>query len=455
MPQLRDAHLHLLEHGEELSHLNLSACASLDDALQRIAHEAAHAPAPGAWLTTVGVRTAAWPERRYPTARELHDAAAGRPVLLRSFDHHAMCVSTRALALANITRDTPDPPGGLIERDPSTREPTGLLLESACRLITAALPKPTPEDRRTHLRAALTDLAQQGFVEVHDMLSTPGFARLLLELEARAELPMRVLLYPTREHFGELAAMQHDADLSRSRFVRLAGLKLFTDGTLNSRTAHMLHDFREPIPNHPRGTALMSTSDIISAINHAATAGYPIAAHAIGDGAVRSVLDAIEATPRRSAGSKSGSNSGGNSGGSSGGSSEGSAGGSAGGGHRIEHAQFVDESDIPRFARLNVIASVQPCHLLTDIEAIERFAPHRAERAFPLRDLFDSARAAGRDPRELLWLGSDTPVVPPAPDDNFQAAVHRRRAGTPPERAIAPRQALTRDETLACYTPRN
>lgn len=427
MPQLRDAHLHLLEHGEELSHLNLAACTSLDDALQRIAREAATVRATDHWLTAVGVRTAAWPERRYPTARELHDAAVGRPVLLRSFDHHAMCVSTRALALANITRDTPDPPGGLIEREPSTREPTGLLLESACRLITAALPKPTPSDRRAHLRTALADLAQQGFIEVHDMLSTPSFARLLLESEARAELPLRVLLYATREHFDELARMQHDGDLARSRLVRLAGLKLFTDGTLNSRTAHMLHDFHDPIPNHPRGTALMSTDDIISAINHAANAGYPIAAHAIGDAAVRSVLNAIEATHFVLPGA---------------------------GGHRVEHAQFVDESDIPRFAHLNVIASMQPCHLLTDIEAIERFTPHRAERAFPLRDLFDSARAAGRDPRELLWLGSDTPVVPPTPEDNFQAAVHRRRAGMPSNRAIAQRQALTREETLACYTPR-
>lgn len=449
MPQLRDAHLHLLEHGEELSHLNLSTCAALDDALQHVARAASHGgPALRAgshsfssspthnqspanhWLTAVGVRTAAWPERRYPTARELHDAAAGRPVLLRSFDHHAMCVSTRALALAGITRDTPDPPGGLIERDPATREPTGLLLESACRLITAALPKPTPDDRRAHLRAALADLAHQGFIEVHDMLSTPSFARLLLEFEARAELPVRVLLYPTREHFDELARMQHDGDLARSRLVRLAGLKLFTDGTLNSRTAHMLHDFREPIPNHPRGTPLMSTDDIISAIHHAASAGYPIAAHAIGDGAVRSVLNAIEAAGSLAA-----------------------AHNRATGAHRIEHAQFVDESDIPRFARLNVIASMQPCHLLTDIEAIERFTPHRAERAFPLRDLFDSARAARRDPRELLWLGSDTPIVPPTPEDNFQAAVHRRRAGMPSSRPIAPRQALTREEALACYAP--
>ena len=148
-----------------------------------------------------------------------------------------------------------------------------------------------------------------------------------------------------------------------------------------------------------------------------------IAVHAIGDGAVRTVLDAVEAC----------------------------AGGTDPGGIpglnavRIEHAQFVDETDIPRFARLGVVCSPQPCHLLTDIEAIERLMPHRADRAFPLRDLCNAYTESGTDPAHWVWLGSDAPVVPPDPFDNITAATLRTRApaqGTPAAARIAPAQAL-------------
>jgi hypothetical protein len=198
-------------------------------------------------------------------------------------------------------------------------------------------------------------------------------------------------------------------------------MKLFTDGTLNSRTAHMLRPYADPIAEHPCGTPLMSREEIDAAFERARSEGFDVAAHAIGDAAVRGLLDAYEAV---------------------GGSAH------AGFGLRIEHAQFVDEADVPRFARLGIAASMQACHLLTDVEAILRLTPDRAGRAFPVRELADAARASGRAPCELVWLGSDTPVVPPTPADNVQAAVHRRRdePGCP---AIAPEQAITEDEAWA------
>lgn len=439
---LRDAHLHLAQHGEELSHINLADCPSLHAALERIAAPAharpsaskseadfdgtkpqASGPGPqaGPWLLAVGARVESWPERRYPTARELHDAAAGRPALIRSFDHHAVCLNARALALAGVTRDTPDPPGGLIERDAATGEPTGLLLERACELAWRALPRPGDDEYLEHVRAALADLASRGIVEVHDMLASPRLARALLEMERRGELAIRVRLYAPRDAFEELVRMAA-SELAGSRLVSLAGMKIFTDGTLNSRTAHMLHPFRDPIPGHERGTPLMSVADITDAIRYADALGYPVAAHAIGDAAVRATLDALDAAKPHADG------------------------------QRIEHAQFIDEADIDRFPRTagGVIASVQPCHLLTDIEAIERLAPQRADRAFPLRDLIHAARAAGRAPEDLVWFGSDAPIVPPDPADNLQAAVQRRRAGMDSSRAVAPRQAITEREVRAC-----
>ncbi|HVZ94238.1 MAG TPA: amidohydrolase family protein, partial [Phycisphaerales bacterium] len=280
--------------------------------------------------------------------------------------------------------------------------------------------------------------------ELHDMLATEGLARILLDLEHRGELTQRIRLYATRENFDALFAMteplssrgagvppvsstgSHSAParlISGSRLISLDGLKIFTDGTLNSRTAHMLHPFNDPIPDHSRGTPMMSRNDIAESIALADSHGLPIAAHAIGDAAVRTTLDAIERVKPKARG------------------------------QRIEHAQFVDEADIPRFARLNVIASMQPCHLLTDIEAIERFAPRRAHRAFPLRDLIDAAKHAGHDPARLIFLGSDAPIVPPDPADNLQAAVHRRRAGMPPDRAIAPQQAITHEEAVQLSRP--
>lgn len=399
----------------------------MDEALQRLAAAARERP-PGAWMIARGIRIAAWPEQRYPTAREIDDAASGRPALLRSFDHHALAAGAAALRLAELGPHTADPAGGIIERGPGGA-PTGLLLESACALALRAVPPFTRDERAAHVRAALADLRARGFAEVHDMLATPLLADILLDLEARGELDVAVRLYATREHFDALADRAaesadegDDADpagaptLARSEMVRLSGLKIFTDGTLNSRTAHMLRPFAHPIPEHPLGTALMSPDEIVAAIRHADARGYPIAAHAIGDAAVRAVLDALETAQPECLG------------------------------QRIEHAQFVDETDVARFAELGVIASLQPCHLLTDIEAIERFTPDRAGRAFPLRDLMDAARDAGFEAEDLIWLGSDAPIVPPSPEDNRQAAVERRRAGMAAARAIGPAQSITPEE---------
>ncbi|HVZ93250.1 MAG TPA: amidohydrolase family protein, partial [Phycisphaerales bacterium] len=204
---LRDAHLHIAQLGEELSHLNLADCRSLDDALQRLASVARHSvpgsssapspsgrglgegyppspvslsfspsfscprassPAPQAspWLIAAGARAESWPERRLPTARELHEASGGAAVIIRSFDHHSIAVSARVIELANITRDTPDPAYGVIDRNPATREPTGLLLEKACDLIWRILPTPSLEARINHIRAALAELARHNLTEL-------------------------------------------------------------------------------------------------------------------------------------------------------------------------------------------------------------------------------------------------------------------------------------------------
>ena len=205
--------------------------------------------------------------------------------------------------------------------------------------------------------------------------------------------------------------------------LRLAGGKLFADGTLNSRTALMLAPYREPLPDHPRGRAMTTPRELDNAIRLTESLGLHLAVHAIGDGAVRMVLDAFErtATPRPSASR-----------------------------HRLEHAELIDEADIPRFARLGIVCSVQPCHLLTDIEVLTRQLPHRLHRVLPLRDLIQSGCGPGGDDA-LLWFGSDVPIVRPDPADSLQAAIHRRRVDMPESAAIAWDQRLTESEARAAF----
>lgn len=413
LTNLREAHLHLDALGEELSCIDLSGCASRRECLERLA-EAAKGSAPDRRLKAVGARVEAWKGDGWPGAAEIDDAAGGRMAVIFSFDHHAVVAGAGALRAAGITRETPDPPGGLIGRDPSTSEPTGLLLEEACRAVYRLMPGANDEEYLGHIRLALGALRQFGFVEAHDMLSTPRMASALLELERAGELDLAIRLYATREHFDALAAAKWKSDR-----VRLGGLKIFTDGTLNSRTAHMLTEYADPIPGRPRGTPLMTPEGIEEAIRYADDRGYPVAAHAIGDAAVRATLDAIERA------------------------------GPATLGQRIEHAEFIDEADIGRFAELGVIASVQPCHLLADIEAINHLMPHRAERAFALREIVDAAAEAGFDPGDLIHLGSDAPVVSADPADNLQAAVGRRRAGMSEGERVGATQAISREEALA------
>lgn len=413
----RDAHLHLAEHGEELSCINLATCRTREECLERVARASRERDASerGGWIKAVGARNESWADPRWPTAPELDEAAGGACCIVLSFDHHALVASGSALRAAGVHAGTPDPAKGMIEKRDGA--PTGLLLESAMHLVRRAMPAPTDADLSRWVRRATEDLTRRGITEVHDMLSTPGLARVLLGLESSGQLTLDVRLYATRAEFDALRPM---AEQWESERIRLAGLKIFTDGTLNSRTAWMLRDFVDAVPERPHGTSLMSVQEIAESVRYADDLGFPIAAHAIGDGAVRAVLEALEHTAPETLG------------------------------QRVEHAQFIDEADVPRFAQLGVVASLQPCHLLTDIEAIERYAPHRAERAFPLRDLIDSAVEAGFEASDLVWLGSDAPIVPPAPEDNLQAAVHRRRAGMDPSRAVGPSQAISEAEAREC-----
>lgn len=438
----REAHAHLAMHGQSLTMLHLGGTVSRDEALDRLRDHAAvlrrDDPAGRRWLLADAMRAEAWADPRPPSRDELDALCPDRPAAVLSFDYHAVVANTAAMRASGIDEDDPDPEGGVMQRDGAGRL-TGLLLESAAWKVRLAVPPLTEAEREGAVLASLDHLAALGYTEVHDLLAPPWLGPTLTEIAAKGRLGLRVWLYPPLAELDEaLAAAPSWEDGDR---LVLAGGKVFADGTLNSRTAWMLRPFADPLPNHPCGTALMTAGDLEGAMRHAASRGVGLAVHAIGDAAVRATLDArarvgAGGTGWLACGRDRKANAG-----------EAAAPGEGVPALRIEHAEIIDAADVPRFAALSTVCSVQPCHLLADIEALRRSLPHRLDRVLPLRDLVRS----GCEPGRGLWFGSDVPIVRPDPADSLQAAIHRRRPGASAAEAIAPEQALTEAECRRAF----
>lgn len=412
---LREAHAHIPAYGREKAYLDLADCASRDEVLERVRRQCSESAGAG-WVLASGMRPAAWGDSRWPTRQELDAICADRPVFLGSFDHHSAALNTAALAAAGFAPADPDPVDGVLERD-ARGLATGVVLESAFGAARRAIPEPTRAEWRGLIKSALDDLGSHGFTEVHDLLSPPLLGPILAELDDAGELSVDVRLYCD---WRELEAEAERARQYERPRVRLGGGKLFADGTLNARTAWMLTPYRSPLPGHPLGTPLTTAAELDAALARCAGLGLELAVHAIGDAAVRACLDA-KARGR-------------------------------GGALRIEHCELVDAADVPRFAELGVTCSVQPCHLLYDIEVLRDQMPHRLDRVLPLRELLASGLAGGID----LIFGSDVPIVRPDPEDSVVAAVHRRRVATTPSGTVCYEplgagQAISEDEAWGAF----
>lgn len=408
MSTLREAHCHLFQHGRALGMVQLKECQSGADVLD--AFERAAQSSPGGPLLGHGARPEAWSDPSWPSLADFDRVTGPRPACAWCFDYHAMLANTPALRACGFTDASANPPSGVLGRSPTNRL-SGVVFERAALLVWEAIPEPRPEQRGPMLAAALDDLARHGFGELHDLKSSTWLPRALAELNSR----VRIELWPL---IGDLAEVASDRNQWHTDTLTLGGGKVFVDGTLNSRTAAMLFPYADAPPAHPAGMLIMTEDDVAAAIEHADDHGLPIAAHAIGDRAVRTVLDALERVNPKARG------------------------------HRIEHAELIDEADVPRIVELReslgLAVSVQPCHLLTDIEALERGVPDRLDRVLPLRDLLD----AGLEPGVDLLFGSDTPIVRPDPIDSIRAAVDRKR---PDSSAIAPEQAINEAHARACF----
>ncbi len=410
---LREAHCHIGALGESLAQPSLASCATLGEMLASVRAWAAQAGAPGGFVRVRHARPLAWPEGRWPTLAELDEASGDVPVVVMSFDHHEAVASSAALAAADLRAGQRVGEAGVVEAGPDGL-PTGLLREHAAYQAWDSAPPATGEQRLAQLRGALSLYARLGMTHVHDLRSERAMIEALCAMDLSGELDelgiAHIGLFPLVPDLdGALALVQ----ATRPSRVRVLGGKVFVDGTINARTALMLRAYAQPLPGRPCGDALMSPAQLDDALRACDAHGLPLACHAIGDGAVRMVLDAVQRVRPRARG------------------------------QRIEHAELVDPADAGRFVQLGVTASVQPCHLLTDVPALTRLLPHALERVLPLRSWLGSGLRPGALVGGLLF-GSDAPIVRADPEDSIEGAT--RTLG-----GLNPGQELSAQQAWACF----
>jgi hypothetical protein len=430
VPGLTDAHLHLADGGIAIEQVDLTTSSTLEDGLALIREADLRLPAEE-WIEGHGWDSDRW--GRWPAADDLERGAPGRRVSLWAHDHHSLWVSDAALREAGLTRDSADPAGGLIRRD-GAGEPTGVLHETASRLVTSHIPRPS-EDRYERLIGRLAaELVSVGVVAVHDPGSLALQSGLGAAIEAyrglaeRGKLPLRVHACIRDEQLGAaIAAGLRSGDRlgPDTDRARIGWLKLFADGTLGSRTAALLEPIEvepgRPIPpGTERGVWMTPPDRLAELAARAADAGIATMIHAIGDDAVRAALDALEPTAARVPLMP-----------------------------RVEHVQLLDPADRERFARGGIAASVQPIHLRADAAAARRLWGARAEaNGYTWRTIADTGA--------VLAFGTDAPVEPIDPWPGLAMAVTRSDpswpAGTPP---FGPGEALTLARALraACIGP--
>jgi predicted amidohydrolase YtcJ len=408
-PGFNDAHTHLGGAGRTKLNVDLTGVKSLADMLAQIKSAADAAPA-GHWLTGGNWDHTLWADKVLPTRQDLDNVTGDHPTFLDRIDGHIAIANSAALAAAGITGKTQPPQGGAIDHDASG-EPTGILRESAQGLVYKVIPPPTLAERRKGDELAITDALKHGVTSVQDFSDWEDFL-VFEQMEKEGKLHLRISEWlPFKDSVPDLIRMRNHHDRN-DPMLHTGFLKGFMDGSLGSRTAAM----KAPFADDPSNTGLPQyTQDQLNkmAVERAA-AGFQLGFHAIGDKATSMALDAYS-QPGVSKFAR----------------------------NRIEHAQVVDPADIPRFKQLGVIASMQPNHLLTDMNwAVDRLGPQRAAYSYAWKAFLDAGVP--------LAFGTDYPVEPITPFRGLYAAVTRmNEAGT---KTYYPENKLTRGQALYAYT---
>ena len=421
MPGFNDAHLHLARAGEEKLNVDLVGVKNLDEFRERILAKVEKA-APGEWLVGGGWDETLWPVKVPPTRWDVDEVSSGHPVFLRRVDGHIAVANTRALQLASITVASRDPEGGKIDRD-EAGTPNGILRETAQDAVLAVIPKPTPEKRRQEIEAALADLASQGVTSAQDNSPWEAF-QVYEELEREGKLTVRISEWlPFNDSVDDLNSKRNSHPPS-DKLLHTGMLKGFMDGSLGSKTAALL----EPYSDDPKNTGLpqYEAAKLNAMTRERVLAGYQIGFHAIGDKAVQMALDAFAEAEKAAKDAKMKA---------------------ADGGTdyrlRIEHAQVTTPQQIQRFKELKIIASMQPSHLLTDMNWAEsRLGATRAEHSYAWADFLRHG--------VTLAFGTDYPIEPVTPFRGLYSAITRLSENG--KKSYYPEEKLTIEQAIAAYT---
>jgi predicted amidohydrolase YtcJ len=394
-PGFGDSHLHLEWMARAASGVELSSARTRGEALDRVATFAARGTA-GSWIIGSGWWNDEWSDDpRTLTRHELDHAASGRPVVLTRKDGHSACLSSAALAELGFTRDTPDPAGGVIDRD-EEGELTGMVREQACDAAVRAVPPPGDAQFDGALLTVLDGLARHGLTTVHTMDGARLFSA-LQRLHRDERLPIRVVWNVPVELLSEAERLGISSGFG-DQWLRIWGVKAFLDGSLGSGTAEMLDG---------SGVVVTPDDELVDIVRRCARGRLNVCLHAIGDGAVRRALDALE--PFTAAWELWRP--------------------------RLEHAQCVSDSDIPRFGALGVVASMQPLHAVSDRSIADAQWRGRTAQAYA----WGALQRAGA----VLAFGSDAPVEDPSPLLGLHAATSwRRLAMWHPTLALTPAAAI-------------
>lgn len=416
MPGFIDNHTHFLRASFGLSSPELRTARTREEFVERIA-KAAQALRPGQWL-----QGGNWDEQRWggelPSKQWIDKVTPGTPVAVVRLDQHVALLNSLALKLARIDRNTPDPEGGLIIRD-QHGEPTGLIKDKATDLLNDVIPAPGDADVDAAIGAGTAHALAKGVTQVHvtelDWVTHDSLRR----LRERNNVAMRFYSFVPLEDWRRLDALVK-AEGRGDDWVRWGALKGLVDGSLGSRTAL----FHEPYADDPNNLGIYRTppEELREMIFGADAAGLHITVHAIGDEGNDKVLGMFEEAIQKN--------------------------GNRDRRFRIEHAQHLVASDVPRFAKLNVIASMQPYHLIDDGRwAIKPLGPERLPGAWAIRSLLDASAK--------VTFGSDWPVAPIDPLLGVAAAVRRQTIDGANPSGWVPQERITVQESLTAYTTAN
>lgn len=415
MPGFNDAHVHVGSAGQDALAVRLNGAATLDEVLKRL-QDAVAQTKEGEWITGAGWDHTLWPEKKFPTRSDLDKVSPKNPVFLEHISGHVAVVNSLALQQAGITEKTPNPTGGEIEHD-AAGQPDGMLKEGAAmHLVGSKIPTPSPERRRKGIELALADVAANGVTSIQDNSAWDDFL-VYRELKKEGKLTARITEWlPFPAPLEKLEAMRREGGTT-DPWLRTGALKMVTDGALGSRTAAMLAPYSDDAKT--TGILTMEPEKLRALAIERDKAGFQLNFHAIGDRANRVALDTFEAVAKTN--------------------------GPRDRRDRIEHAQVVAPSDIPRFASLQVIASMQPSHETTDMRWAEsRVGPERIKGAY--------AWASIQKFGARLAFGTDYDVEVISPFRGLYACVTRELPDGGPAGGWQPQEKISLDNCIRAYT---